>query len=174
MKIFIVTTLLCLSGLVSTESSIAFSEDVLDQGQIDLMVNQHNVWREKVGCQPLTWSRDLAKYAQEWADELAKRGCEMKHRPPDKYGENIFWSQGMTNQSDYVVDAWGSEIEFYDGKKNSCKKDEVCGHYTQVVWCNTKEVGCGMAKCGDEEIWVCNYNPPGNYVGQRPYPATDK
>lgn len=157
----------------SLRPSIA-ADEKLDRAQIDLMVKQHNIWREKVGCQPLRWSNDLAKYAQQWADELASKGCEMKHRPPDKYGENIYWSSGMSNQSDNVVDSWASEIEFYNEKKNSCHTGEVCGHYTQVVWCSTKEVGCGMATCGNEEIWVCNYNPPGNWVGERPYPVPVK
>jgi hypothetical protein len=26
-----------------------------------------------------------------------------------------------------------------------------------------------MARCGNTEIWVCNYNPPGNWVGEKPY-----
>ena|SRR5689334_12112987 len=173
MKSLVILTLI-LASTLEPRTSLPPSDQPLDKDQIELMVKQHNVWREKVGCPPLKWSKDLAKYAQEWADQLAKRGCEMKHRPPDKYGENIFWSSGLTNKSDYVVDAWGSEIEFYNEKKNSCKSNEVCGHYTQVVWCTTTEVGCGMAKCGGEEIWVCNYNPPGNWVGERPYPVADK
>lgn len=143
----------------------------LDKEQADLMVARHNYWRSKVSCQSVKWSSDLAKYAQQWADHLASLGCEMKHRPPDKYGENIYWSSGLQNKSDHIVDSWASEQEFYNEKNNSCKRGEVCGHYTQAVWCNTTSIGCGMAKCGDEEIWVCNYDPPGNWVGQRPYPV---
>jgi hypothetical protein len=45
-----------------------------------------------------------------------------------------------------------------------------CGHYTQIIWRNTTEVGCGMATCSNgSEIWVCNYNPPGNYLRQNAY-----
>jgi pathogenesis-related protein 1 len=175
MKILAIICSVVVSSLVTNERIFPASPgEPLDQLQIDLMVNQHNLWREKVGCGPLKWSPELAKYAQQWADQLASRGCEMKHRPPDKYGENIYWSSGMKNLSDHIVDSWASEIEFYNEKKNSCKNGAVCGHYTQVVWCDTKEVGCGMARCGGEEIWVCNYNPPGNYIGQRPYPIADK
>jgi uncharacterized protein YkwD len=169
-------TLLVLLLFYTSFSSETFNDKKvsLDQTQIDLMVKQHNVWRAKVGCQPVKWSKDLAKYAQQWRTSFASRGCEMKHRPPDKYGVEHIWSSGMKNQSDHVVDSWASEIEFYNEKKNSCKNNEACGHYTQVVWCNTTEVGCGMAKCGNEEIWVCNYNPPGNWVGERPYPISNK
>ncbi len=44
-----------------------------------------------------------------------------------------------------------------------------CGHYTQVVWHSTETVGCGKASCGSEEVWLCNYNPSGNWFGQKPY-----
>jgi pathogenesis-related protein 1 len=45
----------------------------------------------------------------------------------------------------------------------------MCGHYTQIVWRNTKAVGCAVGGKGAREVWVCDYDPPGNYVGQRPY-----
>jgi len=47
------------------------------------------------------------------------------------------------------------------------------GHYTQVIWKNTTEVGCGVARSNQGEIWVCNYNPPGNYQGQNPLGSAD-
>ena len=62
-----------------------------------------------------------------------------------------------------------TEIKAFDEKTGQCKDGEVCGHYTQLVWKNTTEVGCAKVTCGNQTIWVCNYNPPGNYVGQKPY-----
>ena len=66
-----------------------------------------------------------------------------------------------------VVETWAAELADYDAKKNRCKG--VCGHYTQIVWRKSQRLGCGMASCGDTEVWVCNYDPPGNFLGQRPY-----
>ncbi len=66
----------------------------------------------------------------------------------------------------------------YDYANNTCAANAVCGHYTQVVWRDSTELGCGMANCtvnnpfggsGPWQLWVCNYNPPGNYVGMKPY-----
>ena len=51
----------------------------------------------------------------------------------------------------------------------------MCGHYTQVMWNNTQSVGCGLrTTCtGTYATMIsCNYYPPGNYVGQRPFPRT--
>ena len=137
------------------------------------MVARHNYWRQKVDVPPLVWSDEVAKTAQRWANELAKRGCEMEHSQgkgefANGYGENLYWSDGMANTPDKIVDSWASEIEFFNEGTGKCKGG-VCGHYTQVVWKKTTAVGCAMAKCGSQEIWVCNYNPPGNYVGQKPY-----
>ena len=138
------------------------------------MTERHNHWRKRVGVKPLTWSKELADFAQKWAEELARRGCEMEHRPDggkwdgSKYGENIYWSSGMKNTPSNIVDDWASEIEYFDEKTGKCKGG-VCGHYTQLVWSTTTQVGCAMATCGDQEIWVCNYAPPGNWVGQKPY-----
>jgi pathogenesis-related protein 1 len=38
-----------------------------------------------------------------------------------------------------------------------------------MVWKNTTEVGCAAIECNGMTLWVCNYNPPGNYRGQKPY-----
>ncbi len=47
-------------------------------------LNFHNKVRKDVGTSPLEWSAGLARYAQAWADHLAKDGnCKMQHRPHD-------------------------------------------------------------------------------------------
>lgn len=130
------------------------------------MVAAHNQWRSRVGVPPLRWSPQLASYAQKWANHLASTG-QFSHRPQQQYGENLFWGSGRRWSPTEVVNNWGSEVKDYDYGSNSCR--DVCGHYTQVVWARTTEVGCAVARSGNEEVWVCNYNPPGNYVGQRPY-----
>ena len=130
------------------------------------MMAAQNAARAKVRVPPLAWSETLARSAQEWADTLiAER--RFAHRPKSKYGENMYETRGGQTRPPKVVDRWVAEAANYDYKSNKCKG--VCGHYTQVVWRGTKEVGCAVARQGDREVWVCEYSPPGNYVGQRPY-----
>ena len=45
------------------------------------------------------------------------------------------------------------------------------GHFTQMVWKTTTEIGCAVGKRKDIPgyIVVCRYNPPGNVIGQKPY-----
>jgi len=69
-----------------------------------------------------------------------------------------------------LVQRWAAERADYDYAAGVCRVGKVCGHWTQVVWNNTRELGCGVAVCPDNgQIWVCHYNPPGNFIGERPY-----
>jgi pathogenesis-related protein 1 len=106
----------------------------------------------------------------------------MRHSKPDgKYGENLYWG-GALNWSDgrkelqkvspaQVVNGWGSEKVNYDYASNSCMPGKICGHYTQMVWRTTNTVGCARAVCEDtqQQVWVCQYQPAGNIVGEKPY-----
>jgi allophanate hydrolase subunit 1 len=72
-----------------------------------------------------------------------------------------------------MVDNWGSEKQYFirDGIfPNTCRGGwQKCGHYTQIIWKNTTEVGCGLARGAQMDYFVCQYNPPGNFQGQKPY-----
>ncbi len=147
------------------------------------MLAAHNTWRDKVGSGKLHYSQQLAQSAQDWANELQKHhACNMQHSQPDgKYGENLYWASALRWSSGkrevtqvtpgMVVASWAGERADYDHASNSCKTGKVCGHYTQLVWKDTREVGCAMAVCDDSknQVWVCRYQPAGNWVGQKPY-----
>lgn len=130
------------------------------------LVSAHNLVRSRLGVPPLNWSNNLEKTAQDWANTLIQSG-EFRHRSYSQYGENIYEISNGYATPHRVVEAWVSEAKNYEYSANSCS--EVCGHYTQVVWRDTKAVGCGVARDAKREIWVCNYAPFGNVVGERPY-----
>lgn len=142
--------------------------DVASQSGVTQMLTAHNTWRKRYGVPPLTWSPQLASYAQEWANKLAREN-RFSHRPNNRYGENLASATGQQMSPDQVVNMWGNEVADYNYASNTCKPGKMCGHYTQVVWKTTTQLGCGMARNGNREVWVCNYNPPGNYVGRKPY-----
>lgn len=68
---------------------------------------------------------------------------------------------------------WYDEIEFYDYSnpgQRYANTTEAIGHFTQVVWKASTDVGCGLAIGPDFYVYgVCNYSPPGNYIGAQNY-----
>jgi len=130
------------------------------------MVSAHNQIRAQAGVPPLLWSDRLEAVAEDWAKTLLARR-DFSHRPNGKLGENLFAITGARSTSAEVIRVWANESRDYDYRSNRCR--DVCGHYTQIVWRDTKKVGCAVARDNRREIWVCNYDPPGNWVGHRPY-----
>ena len=109
------------------------------------MVAEHNAVRSRVGTAPLKWSEPLARVAQEWADRLMQNG-QFVHSHNPKYGENLYEISEGTATPGLVVKAWADEVADFDYRSNSCRG--VCGHYTQIVWNDTREVGCAVARGG--------------------------
>jgi pathogenesis-related protein 1 len=134
----------------------------------------HNKVRKDVGTAALTWSSELATFAQAWANHLAKN-CSFKHRPPNgewaqQYGENLFYGTAKTLTASEASQAWYNEIKDYKYGKLNTQNWSKTGHYTQMVWNTTTQVGIGKASCPSGAIIiVANYNPRGNYLDQKPY-----
>ena len=139
-----------------------------ETGALAGLSTAHNQVRADVGVAALAWSPELARYAQDWATQLAANGCQLSHRSNLTYGENLFWTSSPVT-SQYVVNFWAAEAINYDVSTNTCSAGNVCGHYTQIIWATTTKFGCGVATCGQKQVWVCNYDPPGNLYGQKPY-----
>lgn len=151
------------SGLVSKFKSASISGDKFEED----FLRAHNDYRRKHGVPPLELSKKLSKYAEEWAKVLVKKGS-MEHRDQNDYGENIFyaWSSdpNFVVSGNEPVDKWYSEIK--DHKFGKEPTSLGTGHFTQVVWEDTKEVGVGVAKSKEGQIYVvANYYPPGNMIG---------
>lgn len=154
----------------------------IDATEQSAMVAEHNKLRaaENAGLPNLKWSSSLASTAQSWANTLKGKGCALEHSKGSGFGENIYWGgpmmygDGTTKATDTkskdVVGSWYSEKANYTLGTNTCAAGKTCGHYTQVVWKATTDVGCGQATCDDNsQVWVCNYSPAGNMAGEKPY-----
>ena len=161
------------------------SNSTANNAKIDrtAILSAHNKWRAQAGVGKLSYSPELEASAQAWADSLKiNNHCQMRHsQAGGKYGENLYWASAITWSDvrrelqkvtpETPVDSWASETADYRYSDNSCKPGKVCGHYTQIVWRDTQKVRCAFAICEDslEQIWVCQYQPAGNWVGEKPY-----
>lgn len=129
--------------------------------EIQAWLDAHNRYRALHGVPPVSWSPAAAASAQAWADT-----CPASHSG-SAYGENIAFATYAMSPGD-VVALWYSEEPDYD--YNNPGFSPETGHFTQVVWKSTTEIGCGYRSgCPPPawpHIWVCQYNPPGNYLGQ--------
>jgi hypothetical protein len=74
-----------------------------------------------------------------------------------------------------IQQAWVVEKKNYHGKLDMGTPGEPTGHYLQMVWRHTKEVGCGIATSIyiNNDILVCRYSPAGNTPDVSGLPATE-
>jgi pathogenesis-related protein 1 len=172
-----------------------------ESGRLVGITAAHNAVRAAVITQPplppLVWSQTVADYAQQWATSLATSMCaDPAHRSAAEleavdYGENLatfgaggLLQSGEVSTAEQAVDAWAAEkacwtfgtIQGTEVCNTACYTNlhsDGCGHYTQVVWRDSAQLGCGVATCKNgaltEDIWICNYAPAGNIVGRPPY-----
>ena len=136
------------------------------------LLETHNAERKAVGVPTLTWNRDLAKDAKAWADELAKRG-RMQHAPKGArkgIGENLWAGTKGRFAPKRMIDAFIREKEYF---KPGLFPDVTTtgnwgdvGHYTQLIWPDTKEIGCAITSNAQTDYLVCRYKPSGNWRGE--------
>jgi pathogenesis-related protein 1 len=152
----------------------------------ETMLANINQERALVGVPPLTWNNTLAAHAQTYADYLMVTGKNehpsaewVATHPTGPEGENLAWFSGPPAPTPSPKDIaqaafnfWVSEKANYHGQLTGSETPgEVIGHYTQMVWKDTTQIGCASVTSGDGSVSKisCRFTPPGNYVGQTPY-----
>ncbi|XP_032566828.1 peptidase inhibitor 16 isoform X1 [Chiroxiphia lanceolata] len=162
--VFLVLTVLELSWSLSEEEK-------------KIILDEHNRYRSQVSpparaMMKLTWDKELESLAQSYAEK-----CIWDHnKERGRRGENLFAMAPML-ELEFAVEDWNGEEKFYNLTTSTCVPGQMCGHYTQVVWSDTKQIGCGAKFCEKIEgietenmhLLVCNYYPAGNVKGKKPY-----
>ena len=150
---------------------VGFSQDNMNLEKLrELELKEHNYLRSLHGVPPLTINERLNDIAQKYAQVLAKKQ-KMEHSKKEdraldgKYvGENLY-TQSSTAKLVYTCGSmsksWYSEIKDYNFETG--QSTGVTGHFTQLIWKDSKEVGFGIAFGGKRLFTVANYFPGGNF-----------
>jgi hypothetical protein len=129
----------------------------------------HNNYRASLGLPRLRWSDRLSASAQRWADHLAAIG-RLEHNGS---GQNLAMATSGSQSLTQLVDLWGGERAYFTNgyfpAVSTTGNWANVGHYSQMVWRMTSEVGCGFARSYGRDVLVCDYNPPGNVMGERAF-----
>lgn len=135
------------------------------------LLDTHNSARESFGAPPLRWSPKLAREAQGWADRLASEG-RMRHASNDERGgagENLWMGSAGAYSAQFMVSAFVEEQRHFRSGTfphiSTTGNWRDVGHYSQVVWPGTRELGCAVARNGQDDFLVCRYWPAGNTYG---------
>jgi hypothetical protein len=151
-------------------------------------LGMHNYYRQRSGLSPLSWSSELANAAQAWSEYLVSTGCAFHHpglteseQPCNSelcqencrkylnatngcqhggWGQNLTKASGSYANPCGVVQGWYAECPQFTGGFSP-----AAGHYSQVMWPEAKEVGCGVATCDGASIYTCTYDQ-GNIMGE--------
>ena len=154
--------LLCLIATIF--SKVVFD---LETVRADLLT-RHNLYRAKHSAPNLERNSQLDAIAQAYSEKLVTLGylVHSSNTLNGNYiGENLYFGYNAGYLGTAPVDAWYDEIKDYDFAKSEFTSGT--GHFTQVVWKNSKQVGCGVACGSNDHCYVtCNYYPGGNYLGQ--------
>lgn len=127
----------------------------------------HNTLRAKHGAPPLEWSKECFEFATKQAAKMEKANAldhDNLDGPSGKHGQNCFGGTGKEWTAMDAVKSWYDELTSpgYDFAKPGFSGGT--GHFTQVVWKETRFVG--MAKSANGNFIAANYLPGGNMQGQ--------
>ncbi|OLL26739.1 Repressed by EFG1 protein 1 [Neolecta irregularis DAH-3] len=133
----------------STSASSSYALSVL---------NLHNDMRASHDAVPMTWNENLAVAALR-----NSQMCKFEH--PQGYGSNLAY--GISDPLK-EIQKWYNE--FHDVNFSNIMFTEATGHFTQLVWNSSKELGCATYHCSNRfgPLLTCLYNPPGNVDGLDP------
>lgn len=143
--------------------------------EVQRLLIGHNTERARLRLPLLVWNPALARDARSYAKVLLARG-ELQHASHDArkgHGENLWMGTAGAWDAKGMVDMFLDERRYFrpaafPNVSLTGHWSDV-GHYSQIVWRETKEVGCALDSAKGLDVLVCRYFPAGNVLGETPY-----
>lgn len=141
------------------------------------MLTMHNAARASARVPELVWDDALARDAQAYAEDLARRRVFKHSKQPrgnPNQGENLWTGTRGAYRYDEMVQHWIDERRLFVNNAvpnvSTSGRFEDVGHYIQIIWRATTRVGCGFAGNRRDDYLVCRYTPAGNVMNERALP----
>jgi len=172
-----------------TSTKAASSSNAKPTGYQGMVLHHHNIHRANHSAPDLTWSDSLAATAQKIGETCVYAHNMEMDIDQGAYGQNIAAGVKADNVSAVITELfYNGEVGYYDDlyapdPTDKDAKDPVMtnfhewGHFSQMVWVNTTEVGCATVDCSSTNLantggnvapyfTVCNYKAQGNMGGE--------
>ncbi|EHA56876.1 hypothetical protein MGG_06772 [Pyricularia oryzae 70-15] len=153
------------SSTITTSTSTTTNTMVETQTPyVRTIIRHHDAHRANHSAPALAWSDSLAGTAQSIAET-----CIFQHNTTadsGDYGQNIVAGVPENQMGIVVTDTEPDLVDF-----------SRWGHFSQLIWTSTAEVGCATVDCSSRQcglqnvqgqppyFTVCNYKPPGAPLG---------
>lgn len=170
-----ISVLTLVMAMATGQPALAQVSSLPEETIAERLLAAHNAERARLGIKPLVWSAKLAAHAKKWSQSLAVSDM-MEHSAAaadGSEGENLWFG----TKDDYTPEEMVGH--FIDEKAmfkrglfpdvTTTSRWEDVGHYTQLIWKDTREVGCAITSNQRRDVLVCRYTPMGNIVGQKVY-----
>ena len=158
---------------------LMYSTCIASQNDQQLALIVYNEARAELGIAPLAYSKKLAKQADAYAKKIAKLDRGLNHSKTTKDGENLYMSYSSSrnevtfNNHPFKDDSlsWCGEKKDYGYSRIGEEPNfGAIGHYTQMIWETTTQVGFGFARSKTGKTYVvARYAKAGNITGYYPY-----
>lgn len=156
--------------LIALLFALALPAQAQAPGSMDArLLSAHNQERSRLGIAPLRWSPVLAAQAAVWAKDLAARGAFEHARERFGAGENLWMGTSGYYPPEVMIGAFIKEKQYFRSGKfpavSTTGRWQDVGHYTQLIWPGTTQLGCAVAIGRGNDVLVCRYYPAGNMFG---------
>ncbi|XP_019642819.1 PREDICTED: venom allergen 5.02-like [Branchiostoma belcheri] len=153
---------ICTTALATPAPTLQAIDD-----EDEVCLRLQNEKRSQHGAAPLVWCQECADFAKTVVQTMQDLNEPLHHTSPEERtwlveGKEVLHGSNLQYEFPHVdceiaVESWYSETEFYDPNR-PVESLEQAGHFTQMVWKDTKSVGCAWT----ENYLACIYEPTGN------------
>jgi hypothetical protein len=161
--------------IAAAQPALAQVSSLPEDAIAERLLAAHNAERVRLGIKPLVWSAQLAAHAKKWSQALAVSDM-MEHSAAaadGSEGENLWFGSKDDYSPEEMIGHFIDEKAMF---KRGVFPDvattgrwQDVGHYTQLIWKDTREVGCAITSNQRRDVLVCRYTPMGNVVGEKAY-----